>query len=106
MNLKAHSPYLNDPKRLADVIATIQAAATYKFYKLDFGGWADRISGDESEADLWRRVFEEHPEFFRLDSPRERASLVWRRQHQKRYNVDAELTISKAAYDALTPNAR
>ena len=36
MNLKAHSPYLNDPKRLADVIAAIQAAATYKFYKLDF----------------------------------------------------------------------
>ncbi|MDA2934785.1 hypothetical protein MYX82_10650 [Acidobacteria bacterium AH-259-D05] len=54
MNLKAHSPYLNDPKRLADVIAAIQAAATYKFYKLDFGGWADRISGDESEADHWR----------------------------------------------------
>jgi hypothetical protein len=37
------SPYLRDQARLADVIAEIQAPATYKFYTLDFAGWADRI---------------------------------------------------------------
>ena len=102
MSSKTPSPYLSDPNRLADVIAAIQAMATYKFYKLDFKGWADRISGDESQASYWQTVLEDHPEFFRLDSARERASLVWRRQHQKRYDVDAEQSISKATYDDLT----
>ena len=77
------SPYLKDDHRLADVIAAIQAMGTYKYYKLDFAGWSSRISGDETQDNLWRKVFEEHPEFFRLDSDREKASLVWRRQHQK-----------------------
>lgn len=96
------SPYLADPNRLADVIAAIQAMATYKFYKLDFRGWADRITGDATTADHWKYVFEGHPEFFRLDSKRRRASLVWRRQHQKRYDVDAERVLSHAEYGALS----
>lgn len=50
------SPYLSRDDRLADVIAAIQAAGTYKYYKLDFTGWADRISGDESKAFHWRKV--------------------------------------------------
>jgi hypothetical protein len=61
---------------LADVIAAIQAMGTYKFYKLPFDGWADRITADKSQADHWKNIFEEHPEFLRLDSKRERASLV------------------------------
>ncbi len=106
MSPKTPSPYLSDANRLADVIAAIQATATYKFYKLEFKGWADRISGDESQASHWQTVFEDHPEFFRLDSARQRASLVWRRQHQKRYDVDAEQPISKATYDDLTDSQR
>lgn len=96
------SPYIKRPGRLADVIAAIQAMAAYKFYKLDFKGWADRISGDESQACKWEQVFKEHPEFFRLDSARERASLVWRRQFPKRYDVDAERVITSVEYDALS----
>ncbi len=95
------SPYLSDKNRLADVIAAIQAMGTYKFYKLDFAGWADRITGDISKADHWKRLFEEHPEFFRLDSAKERASLVWRRQRQKLFNVDTEKKISRKDYLAL-----
>jgi hypothetical protein len=62
------SPYLNDDQRLGDVIPSIQALGTYPYYKLDFKGWADRITGDgsDSEAAHWRKVFEQHPEFFRL----------------------------------------
>jgi hypothetical protein len=40
-----NSPYLNDHGRLGDVVAAIRAMATYKFYKLDFEGWADRRRG-------------------------------------------------------------
>lgn len=97
-----NSPYLKTEDRLADVIAAIQATGTYKYYKLDFEGWADRITGDKNRSPHWRAVFEEHPEFFRLDSARERASLIVRRQRQKLYNVDDETIWPKERYAALT----
>ncbi|MGA8807148.1 MAG: N-carbamoyl-L-amino acid amidohydrolase [Thermoanaerobaculia bacterium] len=106
MAKQKESPYLSDATRLGDVIAAIQAMATYKFYKLDFNKWADRITGDVTTADHWKRVFEEHPEFFRLDSPKDRASLVWRRQHPKRFDVDSEKVISIADYQGLSESAR
>ena len=106
MNSKTPSPYLGNPNRLGDVIAAIQATGTYKFYRLRFKGWAKRISGDKSQASHWQAVFEDHPEFFRLDPKRQRASLVWRRQHQKRYDVDAEEPISKEKYKGLTKSER
>lgn len=102
----ALSPYLRDPNRLGDVIAAIQAMATYKFYKLPFAGWADRMSADETQAEKWRTVFLEHPEFFRLDSAREKASLVWRRQFPKRYDVDAERVLTSAEYNVLNADQR
>jgi hypothetical protein len=98
----AESPYLHDPNRLADVIAAIQAMGTYKFYKLSFDKWADRISGNSSKGEYWRKVFAEHPEFFRLDAARERASLVWRRQYPKRFNVDEERRLSREEFYQLT----
>lgn len=76
--------------------------STYKFYKLPFAGWADRMSADESLAEKWKQIFLEHPEFFRLDSAKEKASLVWRRQFPKRYDVDAERVLTSAEYNALT----
>ena len=99
---KSGSPYLHDSYRLGDVIAAIQAMGTYKFYKLSFDKWADRISGDTSKGEHWRRVFEEHPEFFRLDGQRERASLVWRRQYPKRFHVDEERRLPRDEFYQLT----
>jgi len=90
------SPYLENDSRLADVIAALQAMATYKYYKLDFSQWANRITGDQSTGQYWKNIFVEHPEFFRLDSKREKASLVARRQHQKRFNVDTQATLTTA----------
>nr|WP_321483122.1 hypothetical protein [uncultured Cohaesibacter sp.] len=92
------SPYLKNDTRLADVIAALQTMATYKFYKLDFAQWADRITGDASQGEYWKKIFIEHPEFFRLDSKREKASLVARRQQQKRYDVDTQATISRELF--------
>ena len=102
MNNKSDNPYTDNPNRLADVIAAIQVMATYKFYKLDFSAWADRIAGDDTQGAYWKKVFEEHPEFFRLDRPRNRASLVWRRNYQKLYDVDKEEKISRDVYKLLT----
>jgi hypothetical protein len=95
------SPYLRADNRLGDVIAAIQAMGTYKFYKLEFASWADRISGDSEMGEHWRRVFEEHPEFFRLDGERKRASLVWRRQYPRRFHVDRQRVLTEEEYDAL-----
>jgi hypothetical protein len=88
------SPYLAESNRLGDVIAAIQVMATYKFYKTTFEEWADRIAADKSQTDKWKRIFIEHPEFFRLDSKREKVSLVWRRQFAKRYDVDNERAVT------------
>lgn len=97
------SPYLRSEDRLADVIAAIQVMGTYKFYKLDFLGWSNRITGDSDARDHWSVVFREHPEFFKLNSDRDKSSLVIRRQHQKLYNVDREIKITREEFHALGP---
>jgi hypothetical protein len=94
--------YLSNQNRLADVIAAIQAMSTYKYYKMDFDGWADRISGDSTKGAYWQSIFQQHPEFFRLDSRREKASLVWRRQYPKRYHVGLLRKISNEEYEELS----
>lgn len=82
------NPYLKD-HRLADVIAAITALGTYKFYKLDFADWAQRITGGAKDASYWESVFKEHPEFFRVNTGDNKASLVWRRQFPRNFDVDA-----------------
>ncbi|WDE06470.1 N-carbamoyl-L-amino acid amidohydrolase [Thalassomonas viridans] len=96
------NPYTENDNRLADVIAAIQVMATYKFYKQDFSEWAKRIEGDETRGEHWKKVFEQHPEFFRLGGGKKKASLVWRRNYQKLYNVDLEEKVSREAYKNLT----
>lgn len=97
------SPYLDDPQRLGDVIAAIQAQAmaTYRRYKLSHADWADRIGGDKTQAAKWCAIFKAHPEFFRLDSGRENASLVWRRQFPRHFSIDTNQVVSLADYEAL-----
>jgi hypothetical protein len=75
--------------------------ATYKYYKLTFEGWADRISADKQRAGHWQQVFEQHPEFFRLDGERKKVSLVWRRQYPRRYYVDEERTLTVPELEQL-----
>lgn len=76
--------------------------SVYKFHMLSFERWAERIGGDRSKSAYWKRIFEDHPEFFRLDRERKLASLVWRRQNPKRFHVDRGL-LSVAECNALTP---
>lgn len=99
------SPYLKD-QRLADVIAAIQVMSTYKFYKLDFASWSMRITGVESNADYWRNVFAEHPEFFRLNNDKQKVSLVWRRSYQRNFHVDRQEALTREQLDNLPDNER
>jgi hypothetical protein len=39
-------------------------------------------------AGYWEAVFKEHPEFFRVNSRDNKASLVWRPQFPRNFNVD------------------
>ena len=96
------SPYLYDAGRLADVISAIQAMGTYKFYALTFEKWAERIAGDRAAAAHWREVFEQHPEFFRLDRERTHASLTWRRQYAKLYHVDKGELLTFTQFEQLS----
>lgn len=100
------SPYTATPGRLADVIAAIQAMGVYKFHMRPFGEWAESIGGDSSKASFWRNIFEEHPEFFRLDTTGQLASLVWRRQFPKRFHVDRLQMLSEQEYAALSPQEK
>ena len=100
------SPYLKSEQRLGDVIAAIQAMGIYKFYLGTFKSWAKRISGDEKLESHWKKVFQEHPEFFRLDAEKQQAGLVLRRQRTKRYNTDTEELITKLEFMALDRKAK
>lgn len=101
MGTTPESPYIANPNRLADVIAAIQTMAVYEFHMRSFEKWAVSITGDESKADYWKKVFDDHPEFFRLDTTRTLASLVWRRQYPKRYHVDRQQMLSEQERAAL-----
>ncbi len=95
----------NDPyskaDRLASVIGAITALGTYKFYKLNFAEWADRISGPTRSAQYWESIFRDRPEFFRINSTENMVSLVWRRQKAKTYNVDSQSEITPREFREL-----
>jgi hypothetical protein len=98
------SPYIESPARLGDVIAAIQAMAVSEFHMRSFESWATSITGDKGKAQHWKAVLEEHPEFFRLDTTRMLASLVWRRQTPKRYHVDQQKMLSDLDIEHLPEN--
>jgi hypothetical protein len=99
------NPYLKDG-RLTDVIAAITALGNYRYYKLSFERCAEQISNRPDEAERWGSIFAEHPEFFRINPKDKKASLVWRRQHPKRYDPKQAVEITREQYDALTADQR
>jgi hypothetical protein len=94
------SPYLQQG-RLQDVIAALTALSNYRYYKLDYRSWAEKIANSPGDADKWKKILKEHPEFFR-DSEDKRVSLVWRRQFQKRYSPQFQRELSYEEYAALS----
>lgn len=100
------SPYIANKNRLADVISAIQAMAVSPFHMCSFEQWSKNITGVTTSADHWKKIFEDHPEFFRLDSTRTLASLVWRRQFPKQYHVDLGRQISDEEFKVLPSEKR
>lgn len=93
-------PYLKE-NRLAEVIAALQAMGVYRHYKLSFAEWSVRIYGNEDRAGDLKKLFIEHPEFFRLSGKeKDKASLVWRRNLVKTYDPKKHIHITgEALYD-------
>lgn len=102
----ASSPYLETDERLSDVISAIQTLGTYRYYKLSTEKWSERICGDSSQTAKWKRVFEEHPEFFRYSADLKNVSLVLRRQRPKLYDVDTLQLVERADRDARDAAAK
>ena len=100
------NPYLGGTDRLSDVLAAIQFLGTYRFYKVGFGYWKDRIKSKPKSAESWEQLFREHPEFFRVSDKEENVCLILRRARSKSFNVDTEETISRDERKALTDEAR
>jgi hypothetical protein len=62
---------------------------------------AERISNKPEDADRWRDILSEHPEFFRIRAKEKRVSLVWRRQHPKIYDTRNHIEIKPEEFRAL-----
>jgi hypothetical protein len=79
------SPYLKHESRLAEVIAAIQVMGTYEHDRLDIEQWKEKI-GSPKSAESWQFVFNDHPEFFRVNDIGQ-ASLRWRHADDRDYHL-------------------
>jgi hypothetical protein len=95
------STYLKE-NRLPEVIAAVTAMGLYRYYKLSFQDWAERIANAPHNGEHWGQLFAEHPEFFRIDLERKKASLVWRRQNPKCFDPQRSISMTKQEVDALS----
>ncbi len=111
------SPYIDNPKRIEDVIAGIQVLGSYEkrtSRRLKF--WISLLGNDEN---YWKKVFKEHPEFFRVNDKTEQldemnddtdkadtselwVSLRWRFAYQKIYDHNKKLELTEAQLNELT----
>ena len=94
-NKKGNNPYLKGSNRLADVLTGIQFLSTYRFYKVGFDYWQDRIKMEPRSADSWKDVFKNNPEFFRVSESEGNVCLLMRRAKPSDYDVDTTATVTR-----------
>ena len=94
------SAYLQNPRRLADLIAAIQVLGTYKFSSRRAEKWEKRLGRVPVSADDWKEIFRAHPEFFTLDD-RNLVSLVWRRNKERNYDTQSGEILEFAEAQAM-----
>lgn len=95
------SPYYENPRRLADVIAALQAMGNYHEDALAITDWENRL-GKPSSAPDWKVVFTEHPEFFRVATDPVRKYDYARLQSRHAYDE----TYDPVAKRDLSPDER
>ncbi len=86
-------PYLNNPFRLADILAAIQVLGSYEFAARDIEKWANRLGRTPRSAATLEAVFLSHPELFTKHDTGKFA-LVWRRSFQRDYDTETSLRIT------------
>jgi hypothetical protein len=104
MTSMRESPYYENPRRLADVIAALQAMANYDKASLAVTDWGNRL-GDPASAPDWKTIFADHPEFFRVGTnptdSSQYALLRWRHAYDRTYDPIAKRELSLAERQAL-----
>lgn len=101
---KGRSPYLENDRRLSDVIAAIQAMGSYPWFARKLEDWKKKL-GEPQSADSWGTIFKEHPEFFRL-SDEGWGSLRWRYAYDKTYDARAGKLLTDEEKERLSPQQR
>jgi hypothetical protein len=113
------SPYLKSEKRLEDVIAGIQVLGAYEKWssrRLKF--WITLLGEDEQ---YWKKVFEEHSEFFRINNVSEDdenqedltddnsniyVSIRWRFAYPKTYDFEKKRELDETEYKGLSKDEK
>lgn len=97
------SPYLKHSHRLAEVLAAIQVMGAYTWASRKSASWGEKL-GNPLSAPNWNKIFEEHPEFFRVSG--EWVSLRWRHGYDRNFSVDAARELSGTEVEALTEDQK
>ncbi|MCG8611185.1 MAG: hypothetical protein MI864_11665 [Pseudomonadales bacterium] len=97
--LNKSSPYIANPKRLADLIAAIQVLGTYRFASRQTEKWEKRLGRTPISAPDWSTLFSQHPEFFTAQG--DKISLVWRRSRERNYDTHTRALLPRAEAMAL-----
>jgi hypothetical protein len=88
------SPYVQNPARLADLIAAIQVMGTYRFSTRRCEKWEKRLGRQPVSAERWLTIFRQHPEFFTIQDD-DFVSLVWRRSKERNYDTYERKLLSR-----------
>ena len=104
--LEKESPYIANQYRLADVLAAIQVMGTYRFSGRTVEAWSELLGKHPRSADTWLSVFQEHPEFFRVEGSAGYQTLVLRRSQPRVYDTTADSEISRTEFSQLPQNRR
>lgn len=92
------SPYLDSSHRLADVLASIQVMGSYAWASRKSTSWSQKL-GKPLSAQNWNKIFEQHPEFFRVSG--EWVSLRWRHGYDRNFSVELGRELSRPEIEAL-----
>lgn len=97
------SPYLID-HRLADILAAIPVLATYKWATRTPERWTESL-GKPLSAQSWLQIFQQHPEFFRVNDEGEITSR-WRHGYDRNISVSQGRELSADELRTLTEDQK
>jgi hypothetical protein len=92
------SPYLINSNRLGDVIGAIQVLGSFPWHAIKKEHWERHFGFAHSPDGLWDVVFEEHPEFFRIEKNGD-VALRWRFAYERTYDPTKNRDYTPAQRD-------